>query len=96
MITIKDANSRNRRGTAYVEYFIVATATVLATIWLWDGGKFRGLSAEYRNQLSTKLCEKLCEISNCGKNCDCDCGKCYCPPPPGEGEGECIGGRRCE
>ncbi len=30
------------RGTAYVEYFILAAAMTVAAVWLWNDGKYQG------------------------------------------------------
>ncbi len=31
------------RGSAYIEYFVVAAAFAAAALWLFDGGNFHGL-----------------------------------------------------
>jgi len=42
----------NRKGTIYVEYFVLATAAALAALWLWDGGNFHGLVSDMQDEFN--------------------------------------------
>lgn len=45
----------NRKGSAYVEYFVAAAAFATAALWFYDGGDYRGVRAQYQGGVETQL-----------------------------------------
>jgi hypothetical protein len=47
----------NRRGNAYLEYFLAAMAMSVAAVWLWSGGSYRGLRGTLQGGLEAAQAE---------------------------------------
>lgn len=45
----------NRKGTAYVEYFILAGAMAVAAAVLWQNGSYQGATAALEGEFDTQM-----------------------------------------
>lgn len=46
---------RSRRGTSYIEYFVVAAAMAAAAVFFWDGGNYRNADATLQAQFTSNM-----------------------------------------
>ena len=47
----------NRRGNAFIEYFVLALIVLAATVWFFDGGNYRGVQQSANDAATNMITE---------------------------------------